>query len=100
MFNCFSRLYSKLFYLCFNNSACNMNCHHKCRKLVPNLCGVNQKELAEKFEEAKVTHSKYSSVYKKLTETCSLFNVKHESYRVRVSDKNKCFQFLTTVISY
>ncbi|XP_070557525.1 protein kinase C delta type-like [Ptychodera flava] len=29
---------------------CNVNVHHKCKKKVPNLCGVNQRLLAEAME--------------------------------------------------
>ncbi|XP_002740313.1 protein kinase C delta type-like [Saccoglossus kowalevskii] len=39
---------------------CAVNVHHKCKKLVPNLCGVNQKLLAEAMdavEQARVTRS-------------------------------------------
>ncbi|KAK3753515.1 hypothetical protein QZH41_018021, partial [Actinostola sp. cb2023] len=55
--HCGSLLYG-LFRQGLKCSACNMNCHHKCRKLVPNICGINQKELAEKFEEAKAAVQK------------------------------------------
>lgn len=30
---------------------CGVNCHKKCEKLMPNLCGINQKMLAEKLNE-------------------------------------------------
>lgn len=32
---------------------CKVNCHHKCEKHVPNLCGVNQKVLSEIQETVK-----------------------------------------------
>lgn len=33
--------------------ACNMNCHKKCKAVVPNLCGINQKLLAEAMAQSK-----------------------------------------------
>ncbi|XP_031566552.1 protein kinase C delta type-like [Actinia tenebrosa] len=50
--HCGSLLYG-LFRQGLKCTACNMNIHHKCRKHVPNLCGVNQKELSEAVQEAK-----------------------------------------------
>uniref|UniRef100_A0A1I7WEZ2 ATP-dependent RNA helicase n=1 Tax=Heterorhabditis bacteriophora TaxID=37862 RepID=A0A1I7WEZ2_HETBA len=32
---------------------CNVACHHKCEKLMSNLCGVNQKQLSEALYEIK-----------------------------------------------
>ncbi|CAL8093881.1 unnamed protein product [Orchesella dallaii] len=32
---------------------CNVNCHHKCEIFMPNLCGVNQKLLAEALSALK-----------------------------------------------
>jgi hypothetical protein len=32
---------------------CGINCHHKCQKHTPNLCGVNQKQLSEALFEIK-----------------------------------------------
>ena len=32
---------------------CNVACHHKCEKLMSNLCGVNQKQLSEALWEIK-----------------------------------------------
>jgi hypothetical protein len=32
---------------------CGVNCHKKCEKFIPNLCGVNQKLLAEHLKEVK-----------------------------------------------
>ena len=32
---------------------CGVNCHKKCEKLMPNLCGINQKLLAEKLNEVR-----------------------------------------------
>ncbi|KAF8791393.1 putative protein kinase C delta type like protein [Argiope bruennichi] len=34
-------------------SECNVTCHQKCEKLMPNLCGVNQKLLSEVLETVK-----------------------------------------------
>lgn len=39
------------------DSICNVNCHKKCEKQVPNLCGVNQKLLAEALSSVKKTSS-------------------------------------------
>uniref|UniRef100_A0A915E0K3 Protein kinase C n=1 Tax=Ditylenchus dipsaci TaxID=166011 RepID=A0A915E0K3_9BILA len=37
---------------------CQMNCHHKCKALMPNLCGVNQKQLSDAlFEIKRGSHS-------------------------------------------
>lgn len=32
---------------------CNMNCHKRCEAVVPNLCGINQKLLAEAVAQSK-----------------------------------------------
>lgn len=32
---------------------CGINCHHKCQKNMPNLCGVNQKQLSDALYEIK-----------------------------------------------
>lgn len=32
---------------------CNMNCHKRCESVVPNLCGINQKLLAEAVAQSK-----------------------------------------------
>ncbi|XP_032230601.1 protein kinase C delta type [Nematostella vectensis] len=50
--HCGSLLYG-LFRQGLKCEACNMNCHHKCHKHVPNLCGINQKLLAEAVQDAK-----------------------------------------------
>ncbi len=34
-------------------TVCNMNAHHKCKALAPNLCGVNQAQLADALLEIK-----------------------------------------------
>ncbi|CAG0914753.1 unnamed protein product [Notodromas monacha] len=44
--HCGSMLYG-LFRQGFKCEVCNVNCHKKCEKHMPNLCGVNQKLLAE-----------------------------------------------------
>ncbi|XP_025106597.1 protein kinase C delta type-like isoform X1 [Pomacea canaliculata] len=36
---------------------CNTNCHHKCQKFMPNLCGVNQKMLAEALRQVRISSS-------------------------------------------
>ncbi|KAK3102892.1 hypothetical protein FSP39_014744 [Pinctada imbricata] len=36
---------------------CGINCHKKCEKFMPNLCGVNQKLLAEVLSEVRKTPS-------------------------------------------
>ena len=36
--------------------ACSKNYHHKCKDKVPNLCGVNQKLLADALYLAEVRH--------------------------------------------
>lgn len=32
---------------------CGINCHHKCQRHMPNLCGVNQKQLSDALYEIK-----------------------------------------------
>ena len=32
-----------------------MNCHKRCESVVPNLCGINQKLLAEAVAQSKVS---------------------------------------------
>lgn len=34
-------------------SDCDVNCHKKCEKLMPNLCGVNQKLIVEALASLK-----------------------------------------------
>jgi len=36
---------------------CNVNCHKKCQKFIPNLCGVNQKILAEQLSSIRLSQS-------------------------------------------
>ncbi|XP_071742996.1 putative protein kinase C delta type homolog isoform X3 [Lepeophtheirus salmonis] len=38
--------------------ACNISCHKKCEKYMPNLCGIDQKELAETLYSLKWERSK------------------------------------------
>lgn len=73
---------------CINNtiivdvihSECGVDCHKRCEKFIPNLCGVNQKILAEMLGDirlsTKVTKEKNSDVTVLLclvaNETCSL----------------------------
>ncbi|KAK5970119.1 putative serine/threonine protein kinase [Trichostrongylus colubriformis] len=50
--HCGSMLYG-LFKQGLRCEVCNVNCHHKCEKLMSNLCGVNQKQLSEALYEIK-----------------------------------------------
>ena len=34
-------------------SVCGVNCHKKCEKFMPNLCGVNQKLLQQALQQVK-----------------------------------------------
>ena len=34
---------------------CGINCHRRCQNLMPNLCGVNQKMLAEALQQVKLS---------------------------------------------
>ncbi|BFZ08103.1 hypothetical protein BsWGS_11142 [Bradybaena similaris] len=36
---------------------CGINCHKKCKQFMPNLCGVNQKLLAEALQQVRVATS-------------------------------------------
>lgn len=54
--HCGSLLYG-LFRQGLKCEVCNVNCHKKCEKQVPNLCGVNQKLLAEALSSVKKTSS-------------------------------------------
>jgi len=40
---------------------CNVNCHKKCQKFIPNLCGVNQKILAEQLSSIRLSQSSKSA---------------------------------------
>ncbi|KAL8586497.1 hypothetical protein ACOMHN_055201 [Nucella lapillus] len=37
---------------------CGINCHRRCQNLMPNLCGVNQKMLAEALQQVKMSSDK------------------------------------------
>uniref|UniRef100_A0A914BX64 protein kinase C n=1 Tax=Acrobeloides nanus TaxID=290746 RepID=A0A914BX64_9BILA len=50
--HCGSMLYG-LFKQGMKCEVCGVNCHHKCQKHMPNLCGVNQKQLSEALYEIK-----------------------------------------------
>ncbi|KAF8376114.1 tpa-1 [Pristionchus pacificus] len=50
--HCGSMLYG-LFKQGLKCETCGVACHNKCEKLVPNLCGVNQKQLSEALYEIK-----------------------------------------------
>jgi novel protein kinase C delta type len=39
-----------------------VNCHKKCEKFIPNLCGVNQKILAEHLKDIKELSSSKQAV--------------------------------------
>ncbi|BFZ10506.1 hypothetical protein BsWGS_13544 [Bradybaena similaris] len=34
---------------------CNINCHKKCQSFMPNLCGINQKLLAEALQQVRIS---------------------------------------------
>ncbi|MFH4977210.1 hypothetical protein AB6A40_003919 [Gnathostoma spinigerum] len=54
--HCGSLLYG-LFKQGLKCEVCGVACHHKCEKHIPNLCGVNQKQLSEAlFEIKRGTH--------------------------------------------
>ncbi len=48
-----------MFYHIF--SVCGLNCHKKCEKKVPNLCGINQKLLAEALDSVKSSKNSQST---------------------------------------
>lgn len=50
--HCGSLLYG-LFKQGMKCEVCGVNCHHKCQRYMPNLCGVNQKQLSEALFEIK-----------------------------------------------
>ncbi|CAI4227803.1 unnamed protein product [Auanema sp. JU1783] len=59
-YHCGSMLYG-LFKQGLRCEVCNVACHHKCEKLISNLCGVNQKQLSEAlFEIKRGAHSSSS----------------------------------------
>ena len=41
---------------------CGIDCHHKCEKFIPNLCGINQKIMAELLGSVKLSSSSSKSV--------------------------------------
>ena len=41
---------------CFYTAACSKNYHHKCKDKLPNLCGINQKLLADALVLAEVSN--------------------------------------------
>lgn len=59
--HCGSMLYG-LFRQGLKCEECNANIHHKCKKNVPNLCGVNQKLLAEAMKQVDQEKKTKSSV--------------------------------------
>ena len=38
-------------------SVCNVNCHKKCERHMPNLCGVDQKLMAETLQQLRTEKS-------------------------------------------
>jgi len=50
--HCGSLLYG-LFKQGMKCEVCGVNCHHRCQKYMPNLCGVNQKQLSDALYEIK-----------------------------------------------
>ncbi|CAD5226032.1 unnamed protein product [Bursaphelenchus xylophilus] len=59
--HCGSLLYG-LFKQGLKCETCGVNCHHKCERHMPNLCGVNQKQLSEAlFEIKRGAHSSVNS---------------------------------------
>ena len=55
------RKYCSLFLFISFSLVCGLNCHHKCEKKVSNLCGVNQKLLAEALESIRPNRQKQSA---------------------------------------
>ncbi|KAK2148686.1 hypothetical protein LSH36_487g03030 [Paralvinella palmiformis] len=41
---------------------CGTNCHKKCRELMANLCGINQKMIREALEQIRVSNTRPSSI--------------------------------------
>ena len=41
---------------CVYTVECGLDCHKKCEKFIPNLCGVNQKILAEVLDDLKLSN--------------------------------------------
>ena len=41
---------------CARETECGLDCHKKCEKFIPNLCGVNQKILAEVLGDLKLSN--------------------------------------------
>ncbi|KAH7725463.1 calcium-independent protein kinase C-like isoform 2 [Aphelenchoides avenae] len=58
--HCGSLLYG-LFKQGMKCEVCGVNCHHKCERFLPHLCGVNQKQLSEALFEIKRGHSASSA---------------------------------------
>jgi len=42
---------------------CGLDCHKKCEKFIPNLCGVNQKILAELLDDLKLSNKVVSNIF-------------------------------------
>lgn len=59
--HCGSMLYG-LFRQGLKCQECGIDCHHKCEKFIPNLCGINQKIMAELLGSMKLSTSSSKSV--------------------------------------
>lgn len=73
---------------------CGMNVHHKCQKKVANLCGINQKLLAEALNQV----SQVSFIAVSQVIACFHFGVftssfLHHFYGELYLEKRKCIQF-------
>jgi len=62
---------------------CNVNCHKKCQKFIPNLCGVNQKILAEELSSIRMSQSSTKSQELESPVCCNFYLKLMKSFYVR-----------------
>jgi len=82
--HCGSLLYG-LFRQGLKCEVCNVNCHKKCERHMPNLCGVNQKLLAEALSSVKRGSGKAPSPSSSKTELSSSSSTKSKPPKISPS---------------
>ena len=53
--------------VCVCCAVCGINSHRRCQNLMPNLCGVNQKMLAEALQQVKVSSDRQRPMFNSST---------------------------------
>lgn len=76
-------MFSSKFEMPSSPLVCGINCHKKCKTFMPNLCGINQKLLAEALQQVRVSTTPDKKKMHQLPVTGSV-SIMHLSQAVKV----------------